>query len=99
MVYDQYDIFRSRVWMRLPKTYHVPVDPLEDKQLRLADQMSLVRSHFNALSRPYAGRKWRELASELSKLQAAAREAEWVINEILFPKLEVTLDESNGEPE
>lgn len=91
--FDQYDLFQSRTFMRLSKNYHVPIDPLEDKQLRLADEMSLVRTHFNALGRPYAGRKWRELANELANLQAAARNAEWVLNEIMFPKLEVTLPE------
>ena len=95
-MWDAYDLFRSRVWMRLPKNYPIPVSPLEDKELRLTDEMSLVRNHFNALGRPYAGKKWRELANELSNLQAAARNAEWIVNEILFPAQKVSMDESNG---
>jgi hypothetical protein len=67
------------------KNYSVPVDPMEDAQLRLVDEMEMVRNHFNSLGRLYAGRKWPELAHALSELEHVTRSAGFVVNEILRP--------------
>ena len=58
----------------------------EENDIELCTHMSLADAHFKIAYQLWPAGRLRAMADELASAQAALREAEWRLNEIIFQK-------------
>src|SRR5687768_9149588 len=84
---DQYDLFHSRVFMRLTRAEIEQRYPKEELRLALLDDLGLLEAHVRDLKRQLMNKQWAAMAHSASKAEHSARGVGFTIHRILWPSL------------
>jgi hypothetical protein len=90
--WDEYDLYRSRVWMRLTRAEIEQRYPKEELRLTLLDELGLLEAHVRDLKRQLMNKQWAQMAHSASQAEHSARGVGFTINRILFPTLPVEMN-------
>jgi hypothetical protein len=93
MVYDQYDLFRSRTWMRLTRAEIEQRYPKEELRLALLDELGLLEAYVRDLKRQLMNKQWSNMAHSASQAEHSARGVGFTINRILWPEQKLVVNQ------